>query len=160
VESYVQYSRALGLAPATDEKREVSRLPQFFADRQGWGRFVDQVAAVWSRLSDEEREHAAVLTTNYGEAGAIELLGGSRGIRAISGHNNHWLWGPGDATGAVLVVLARDPAPLEARFASVERVSETDCGDCMPYEDHLSIFVCRDPKIAFAQQWAALKHFD
>jgi hypothetical protein len=70
-ERYVQYSRALGFAPGTEEKKEVGRLPQFFADRQGWDQFVDQVAAAFDRLSPEERMRAAVLVANYGEAGAI-----------------------------------------------------------------------------------------
>ena len=33
---YVRYSRALGVAPSTEERQELGRLPQFFADRQGW----------------------------------------------------------------------------------------------------------------------------
>ena len=41
-------ARALGIAPLTEEKKAVGRLPQFFADRQGWDAFVDQVAAAWT----------------------------------------------------------------------------------------------------------------
>src|SRR5262249_51391438 len=43
VERYVRYSRALGQTPSTEEKKDVGRLPQFFADRQGWERMVDQI---------------------------------------------------------------------------------------------------------------------
>ena len=39
-DAYVRYSGALGVAPSTEEKKELGRLPQFFADRQGWDRFV------------------------------------------------------------------------------------------------------------------------
>jgi 4-amino-4-deoxy-L-arabinose transferase-like glycosyltransferase len=159
--AYVRYSRALGVAPATEEKKDLGRLPQFFADRQGWDRLVDQVAAAWDRLAPAERSSAAILAGNYGEAGAIELLGRNRGLVAISGHNNYWLWGPGDRTGDVLVVLSRHPERLQAIFRSVERAGETDCGDCMPYENHQPIFICRGlqpPPIA--ERWADLKHYD
>jgi hypothetical protein len=160
VDDYVRYSRALELAPATDERKALARLPQFFADRQGWGRIVDQVATAWDRLPEHERRHAAVLTSNYGEAGAIERLGASRGIRAISGHNSYWLWGPGATTGEVLIVLTRDRGWVDEHFASVERVGETDCGDCMPYENHLPILACRSPRIPLAELWPRIKHFD
>ena len=40
-------------------------LPQFFADRQGWDRFVDQVAAAVDRLSPDER--LSILRAYIGE---------------------------------------------------------------------------------------------
>src|SRR5262249_23482367 len=40
VDTYVRYSRALGMVPSNDEKGEIGRLPQFVADRQGLGRFA------------------------------------------------------------------------------------------------------------------------
>jgi len=158
--SYVAYSRALGIAPDTEEKKELGRLPQFFADRQGWNAFVDQVAAAFDRLAPAERAAAAVLVGNYGEAGAIEQLGRSRGLTAISGHNNYWLWGPAGRTGEVLIVVSRSRERQEQRFASVELAGEIDCGDCMPYENHLSIFICRGLKQPLAELWPQLKHFE
>jgi Dolichyl-phosphate-mannose-protein mannosyltransferase len=161
VDAYVRYSRALGMTPSTEEKKELARLPQFFADRQGWDRFVDQVATAYERLSPAERASAAVLTGNYGEAGAIEQLGRQRGLTAISGHNTYWLWGPSGRTGEVLIVLSRSRARQEERFVSVELAGETDCGDCMPYENHLPIFICRGLKPPpLAERWTAFKHYD
>lgn len=161
VETYVRYSRALGVAPDTEEKKQLARLPQFFADRQGWDRLVDQVAAAFDRLTPEERVRATVFTGNYGEAGAIEHLGRSRGLTAISGHNNYWLWGPAGHTGDVILVLSRSRAGEEDHFTSVELAGQIDCGDCMPYENHLSIFICRGLKPPpLAERWASLKHYD
>jgi hypothetical protein len=81
-------------------------------------------------------------------------------LRAVSGHNNYWQWGPQGATGDVMIVLSRRPELLRERFASVERVGETDCGDCMPYENHLPIFLCRGLRSSLADAWLALKHYD
>ena len=159
-DSYVKYSRALGVAPETEEKKELGRLPQFFADRQGWDAFVDRVAAAFDRLTPAERASAAVLVGNYGEAGAIEQLGRSRGLTAISGHNNYWLWGPAGRTGDVLIIVSRSRERQEQRFASVELAGEIDCGDCMPYENHLSIFVCRGLKQPLVELWPQLKHYE
>jgi 4-amino-4-deoxy-L-arabinose transferase-like glycosyltransferase len=160
VDAYVRYSRALGLAPASEEKHDLGRLPQFFADRQHWPLFVAQIGAAWDRLTPSEREHAAVLTGNYGEAGAIERLGRSRGMRAISGHNNYWLWGPDGATGDVLIVLSRDPSAWARQFDSLEQVGETDCGDCMPYENHLPILIGRRLHSPLPDLWPRLKHYE
>lgn len=160
VERYVRYASSLGIAPSTEEKKDVGRLPQFFADRQGWDRFVGQVGAAWDRLTPEERRVAAVFTENYGEAGAIETLGRSHGMVAISGHNNYWLWGPGEASGQVLLVLSRDASRLEPLFASVQLVDRIACGDCMPYENGLGLYLCRDLHQPLSGLWPRLKHYD
>ena len=159
-DTYVRYARALGQAPSTEEKKEVGRLPQFFADRQGWGSFVDQVTAAWHRLTPSERAHAAVYTGNYGEAGAIEQLRTDPRMVAISGHNNYWVWGPMGATGDALVVLSHNPERLRSLFTSVEQAGETHCGDCMPYENDVPIYVCRGLRGSLADLWPQLKHFD
>jgi Dolichyl-phosphate-mannose-protein mannosyltransferase len=159
-EAYVRYSRALGVAPSTEEKKDLGRLPQFFADRQGWDAFVDQVASAWNQLTPAERTSAAVLVGNYGEAGAIEQLGGARGLVAISGHNNYWLWGPHGRTGDVLVVLSTHPERLQQRFESIQFVARTDCGDCMPYENGIGIYICRGLRQPVAELWPLLKHYE
>jgi 4-amino-4-deoxy-L-arabinose transferase-like glycosyltransferase len=160
VDRYVRYSAALGAAPGTEERTALGRLPQFFADRQGWNRFVAEIEDVWHQLPADEQRRAVVMAGNYGEAGAIERLAGRRGLRAISGHNNYWLWGPDGATGDVLIVLTRNRARLEQFFTTVEQRSETDCGDCMPYENHLPIYVCRGLKTPLVQVWPSLKHYE
>jgi hypothetical protein len=157
---YVHYSAALGVAPGTEERNAVGRLPQFFADRQGWDHFVSSVEAVWTRLSPEDQRRAVVVALDYGEAGAIEHIGGARGLRAISGHNNYWLWGPDHASGDVMLVLSRRPDRLQQLFTQVAQVGETECGDCMPYENHLPIFVCRGLKIPMTTWWQGQKHFN
>jgi hypothetical protein len=157
-DSYVRYSRALGVAPSTEEKKDLGRLPQFFADRQGWDAFVAQMVAVRDALPSGDRARVAVLTGNYGEAGAIERL--APDLAAISGHNNYWLWGPQGRTGDVLIVLSRHPERLQRLFASVEKAGETDCGDCMPYENHIGIYVCRGMDPPLPQRWAEFKHYE
>jgi len=160
VDTHVRYSAALGVGPETEEKKDVGRLSQFFADRQGWDRFVDRVAQAWERIPPAERASAVVFAGNYGEAGAIEHLGRARGLRVVSAHNNYWQWGPQGATGEVMIVLSRRPEALRERFATVEQVGETDCGDCMPYENHIPIFLCRGIRRSLPEVWPALKHYD
>jgi hypothetical protein len=157
-DAYVRYSAALGVAPGTEERHDLGRLPQFFADRQGWPVFVDDVVSAWNRLTPDEQRDGAVFAGNYGEAGAIERL--APGIPVLSGHNTYWFWGPGGVTGRALVVLTRDDERLRTLFAEVEQVGSTSCGDCMPYERGLGIFVCRGLRAPLSRLWPEVKHFD
>ena len=121
IDAYVRYSRALGQAPSTEEKNELGRLPQFFADRQGWDVMTATIADVWNRLPPEDHADAAVLVCNYGEAGALERLVGATDIVAISGHNNYWLWGTHGRGTRVLIVLSGHPERLRTWCAGSSR---------------------------------------
>ena len=72
----------------------------------GWPRFAETVSTAWHRVPAGERRHTAIFTANYGEAGAIDLLGRTRALpRAFSGHNGFSEWGmpPGSDGHALLV---------------------------------------------------------
>ena len=85
-----------GDAGIKTETREVAELAQNFADRFGWEEMVASVAGVYEELPPEEQAEACILTGNYGEAGAIDFFGPEYGLpKAISGHNNYYLRGPG-----------------------------------------------------------------
>lgn len=157
---YAAYSAALGVTPSTEEKKDVGRLPQFFADREGWPEIASAVAASWNRLPVEERARAAVFVGNYGEAGAIEQLARGQGIPVISGHNNYWLWGPGDHPIDTLVFLSASRERHNERFASVEELGRIECGDCMPYENGQTIFLGRGLKKPLPELWRGLRHYD
>lgn len=163
VEDRIAYARALGRTPSTEERKEVGALPQFFADMHGWNETVDAVARAYGSLAPEDRAQVGIFTSNYGEAGAVDLLGRPHGLpRAASGHNNYWLWGPGDSTGEVVIMLLPATARprLEEAFASVEVVEIIECDHCMPYENHRPVFLCRRPRVPLAQMWPRLKHYD
>jgi hypothetical protein len=94
-ESLIAYTRSIGIAPPALENQEQGALPQIFADMHGWQELVDTVERVAASLPASEREHAVVLATNYGEAGALDVLGPARGLPpVVSGHNSYWFWLP------------------------------------------------------------------
>ncbi|MDE3154211.1 MAG: glycosyltransferase family 39 protein [Acidobacteriota bacterium] len=163
VPSYVAYARALGQKPSTEEKKAVGALPQFYADMQGWPQMVSDVARVYDQLSPADRMEAAIFAGNYGEAGAIDLFGPALGLPpAISSHNNYWVWGPRGYTGRIVVFLVPMAAKprLEQVFGSVVQAGQVECGDCMPYEEHQPIFVCRDPRMTLQQLWPRFKNYN
>lgn len=161
LDTYVRYARALGQEPGTDERKSLGRLPQFFADMQGWRGLAEAVAVAAARLADDERGRACVFGQNYGEAGAVEYFGRELHLPpAISAHNSWYLWGLGACSGEVLLVLGDDAFSLGRLFAEVELGATFDCRDCMPYEDELPIWIVRRPLADLAGLWPRIRHFD
>jgi hypothetical protein len=60
----------------------------------GWPQLAQQVATVWNALPAADRADAAVLGSNYGDAGAIAKWGQPLGLPApVSGHLTWRWWG-------------------------------------------------------------------
>jgi hypothetical protein len=161
VEQYIRYASAVGVTPPADERMRLGPLPQGFADMFGWEGFVAEIARAYQALGPEDRARCAIVVKNYGEAGAIDLFGPRYGLpRAISGHNTYWIWGPGSATGEVILMVGGKGEEEREWFASVEVVGRTpDHPYAMPYERNRTILLCRGLKIPMRQAWERAKEF-
>jgi hypothetical protein len=161
VDHYVRYAAAVGIGPSTDERHELGRLPQFYADMHGWRQMAEAVGGVVRALPEEDQAVACVFGQNYGEAGAMEYFGpGLELPPALSAHNSYWLWGPGGCSGEVLVVLGDRREGLEELFEAVELGATFTCRDCMPYENDLPIWVARRLRIPIPELWASIKNYN
>jgi hypothetical protein len=163
LETYLAYAEAVGDAPSSEERHELGRLKQFYADMVGWRSIAETVGVAAAKLDPADHARACVFVGNYGEAGAIEHFGRALDLPPpISGHNTWWLWGPGSCTGEVLLVMSRDRSRLDQLFESVELGATTACGDCMPYENGVPIWIARGPRegIDMATLWPSLKHYN
>ncbi len=162
VETFIRYSASLGIAPSSDEGKQLSRLPQYYADMFGWQEKVDAVARAFERLTPEERADCAIYASNYGQCGAIDFLGTARGLPdSIGSHNNYWIWGPRQYTGKLMLVLDDDLGGRESLFESCEVVEQVAHSDyALPYENDLRVFLCRGLKRPLAELWPEVKHYD
>lgn len=163
-ESFTRYVRWLhsdaSVRSSTAERAELAELPQYFADMFGWNELVDAVGRAYDSLPPQERDRAAIYAGNYGEAGAINFLGKARHLPdAVSGHNNYWLWGPGNRSGDVVIVVGASRAELQPLFATVEEVGRVQCRYCMPYENLRPVYICRGLKRPLPEIWPQLKHY-
>jgi hypothetical protein len=142
------------------ERREEGQLPQHFADRFGWKNMAT-VAGVYDSLPAEDRYGSCVFTANYGEAGTIDFFGPKYGLpEAISGHNSYYIWGPGECTGEVVISVGVPRRELETVFGDVEKEAMIRCEYCMPDENDLPVYVCRDPRMSLQELWPQVKHYD
>ncbi len=158
--AWIAYADTLHLRgkASKTETMENGALPQFYADRFGWQEEVDQITRVYQALTPEEQRHTVIVCDNYGEASAVNFLG--RGLpTAISGHNNYWLWGPGqpDITTAILVE-GSTVAHLQQFADSVQVAGQTGTEYSMPYE-HKHIFLLRGVRQTPGSMWADKKDY-
>lgn len=161
IEKFIAYQEFLGLAPSTQERHQMGTLPQHFADRFGWENMAETVATVYRRLPDEQQAEAVIFTSNYGEAGALEYYRHRYGLPpAISGHNNYWLWGPGQATGNVLISINVPPEVLERKFETVTPAEVIESPYAMPYETGLTVYVSTGIDTPLRETWERAKHFN
>jgi hypothetical protein len=160
VETYIRYQDFMGIQAPKTERHKFGKLPQSYADMFGWENMAATVAKVYNSLSPEERAKCAIFTNNYGEAGAIDFFGKKYGLpKAISGHNNYWLWGPGNYTGEIVITVGESLEDVKKTFDQVELGATVVSEYAMPYESDLPVYVCRKPKVSLQEVWSRTKDY-
>jgi len=133
------------------------------ADRFGWPQFIATLDRAYRALPPRDRARATILAGNYGEAGAIDLLGPDAGLpAAISPHNTYYFWGQGTTVTSGTVVIATDyqRANLTPYFASVRQAATVPAQDGIQNEEvGRPVFVCRGLRLPWPTVWARLKNF-
>ena len=156
-------ARYASLAPFKMPQTEThweGKLPMFLADRFGWPEMAQEVAQVYHSLSPEEQAKTAILTKNYGEAGAIDFFGPALGLpKAVSGHLSYFLWGPRQHTGEIIITLGLPYGDLSGYFDEVKQMATVKHPYAIPYET-VSIYLCRGLIQPLEDIWPAVKHWD
>lgn len=157
---YTKYAKALGMQPSTAENKVLAELPQFYADMFGWEDLAATVVSVYRNLPPEDQAKSLIYAQNYGEAGAISFFGKQFDLpRVVSGHNSYYLWGPGSQEPEVVIIVGGRMDDHLRVFEVVELAAVSTCEYCMPYENHLPIFVGRKMKKPVQEVWPATKNY-
>ncbi|WP_036570591.1 glycosyltransferase family 39 protein [Nocardioides sp. URHA0032] len=125
-------------------------------DTIGWPGYADQVRAVVDSLSPEEREHAVVFTTNYGEAGAMSWY--DVGLPAYSGHNGYRNWGPPPEDASPVVLVLETP-PDDFRGCELRDRLRNDTSTDNE-EVGAGVWVCDGPVGGWRAAWPRLVHYN
>ncbi len=128
----------------------------------GWSRFVRTVSRAWHRIPASARRHTAIFTANYGEAGAIDLLGSSLRLpRAYSGHNGFSEWGmPPARDTRVLLLGFQDPFDTPPAFDRCQILAIVNNGVGLDNQEQgLPVMFCGTTG-PWAALWPAMIHFD
>jgi hypothetical protein len=154
----------LPLAPINSRWwRKALKVNGDFAEEIGWPELVEAVARIRDSIPPNERSRMAILTGNYGEAGAINLFGPGYGLpTAISGINSFWERGYGSPPPETLIVLGYSRVFLEQHFESCELTGHVQNNCNVANEetkDHSEIFICRRLRGSWPEFWRNLRHY-
>jgi hypothetical protein len=146
---------SLGSTPVPD-------INQAAQDSVGWPAYVRQVAGAYRTLTPDERAHAIVFASNYGEAGAVDRYGGAYGLPAVySGQNQLYFQARPPDSATIAVVVGGQLDDLRASFASCAVLARLDNGvDVDNEEQGEPVAVCRNPVGGWAAVWPHTKHAD
>jgi hypothetical protein len=131
------------------------------AEQVGWPELVATVESAVSELPPDQRARAAILTANYGEAGALELLGSDL-PPVYSGHNSYWSFGaPPDALDVGVLVGWWSPEYRIALYATCRQAATIGNAVDMPNEENgAGVFVCTEPRAPWSVMWPGVHHLD
>ncbi len=160
VETFIRYQELFGGPPGSSEQKEIGVLPQGYADMFGNQELAVLVAEVYGELSASEQSRCTIFGMAYPQAGAIDFFGSRLGLpKAISTHNSYWLWGPGEATGEVMIVVGLRQETLREIFDQVTLARTFHHPYAMPWRNDMPIWVCRGLKAPLAELWPDWKEF-
>jgi len=160
IETFVRYQSHLPFElPKTERSFIGELLPQYYADEFPWPGMVAAVAGVYHSLTPEEQQRVAIFGSNYGQAGAIDFFGPQYGLpKAISGHQNYFLWGPRHYPGDIVILLGGLESEARQQFESVTVAATLQNPYAYRYENR-PILVCRGLKWDLQKDWARVKNW-
>jgi len=129
----------------------------------GWTELVQTVAGIRDSLPLGRRQDAGVLVGNYGEQGAIEILGSTYRLPPpISMTNSAWLRGYPVPPPSTLIVIGFSREAADSAFTSCRLAGHNGNPLGLQNEEsqaHPDIFVCSGPRKPWPEFWKEYQSF-
>ncbi len=123
----------------------------------GWNELVRTVAQIRDSLPPDEQAHLGITTGNYGEYGAIDILGRAYGLPApIGTTNSEWLRGYPTPPPTTLIVLGLSQSQADSIFTGCRLAGHNGNSEGIRNEEseyHPDIFVCGPPRVPWPELW-------
>jgi hypothetical protein len=129
----------------------------------GWQEELQTAASIFDSLPPQQRADAGIFAGNYGEAGAVEILGPAYHLPApISTTNSAWLRGYPVPPPTTLIVLGYSQTVANRAFTECRLAGHVRNSLGVENEesrDHPDIFVCGPPRLPWAEFWKDYQRF-
>lgn len=129
----------------------------------GWEELVQAVAGVRDALPADQKANLGIVVGNYGEMGAIEILGPAYHLpRPISLTNSGWLRGYPTPPPTTLIVVGWSLDQVDEAFTSCHLAGHSGNSSGVKNEeseDHADIFVCGGPRQSWPAFWEDHQRF-
>jgi hypothetical protein len=155
------YLAGMGLHFDIEEGKKGEPIPQWLADRIGWQELASDVSLVYNALPENEKQNTVIISTSYGEAGALELYGPEFGLPPVfATHNSFHSWGPPSDSVRTYIGVMIDIDDVRPRFDSVQEAKVFHCPDCTKPQQNIPIYILRGPKFSIEKEWPNFKNYN
>lgn len=153
IEKYVAY------AGLKEENGRVELMGDY-ADMFGWEEQVKLVDSVYRSLNPKERETCVLWAENYGEAGALKIIGKKYNLpNPISRHVSFWYWGFGNENATVWISLGNEKQAVDYIFEEVKLVKIITHKYAIGEENGIPLYICRKPKMDIEKWWKEYEEY-
>jgi hypothetical protein len=128
----------------------------------GWPELVRTVASIRDSQPPDQRANLGIIVGNYGEEGAIEILGSAYRLPApISAINSGWLRGYPTPPPTTLIVLGFSSHDALALFTGCKLAGHNGNSEGIINGESgfPDIFLCGPPRQPWPEFWEASPHF-
>jgi hypothetical protein len=134
-----------------------------FREEIGWNELVKTVAGIRDSLPPDQQNSVGILVGNYGEQGAIEILGRRYHLPPpISGTNSAWYRGYPTPPPSTLIVIGHSREYVNRTFADCRWAAHNTNRYGVHNEesdDHPDIFLCGGPRLPWPEFWKQYQSF-
>ena len=129
----------------------------------GWPQLVKTVAGIRDSLPPEQQASLGIVVGNYGEQGAIEILGPAYHLPSpISTTNSAWLRGYPTPPPTTLIVIGVSREEVDSIFTGCRLAGHNGNAEGIRNEEllyHPDIFVCGPPRLPWPDLWTKHQSF-
>lgn len=129
----------------------------------GWDELVRTVAGIRDSLPPNQQASLGILVGNYGEQGAIEMLGPAYHLPApISMTNSAWLRGYPQQPPSTLIVIGFSKDAADRRFTACRVAGHNGNSQGVKNEEsqnYPDVFVCGPPRTPWPEFWKENQRF-
>jgi hypothetical protein len=123
----------------------------------GWPELTKAARDAYAALPTAEREHAVILTGNYGSASALRRFAPE--LPVVSAHNDLWLEGPPPESATTVLTIGYSPRYLEQLCRSITPIGVvTNDAGLANQEANRTMYRC-ERGTPWATIWPSLKHY-
>lgn len=138
------------------ENGSIHSLPQDYADMLGWEELTQVTSKAYEQI--EDKKAAFIYGENYGEAGAINIIGKKYGLPdPISFSESFQYWVPKrfdpDITSVVYIHHGPPGEDVKTLFRKISVVGSITNPDSREFG--LTVYLCQDPVSSFNEFWTA-----
>lgn len=125
-----------------------------YADMFGWREQVQLADSIYRSLPPEDQRRCIFWAENYGEAGAIRIIGNRE---PVCRHGSFWTWGPGPLPGEVAISIGNEAEVVERLYEERQLIRVLKHPYAIDEENNIPVYLCRKPKVKLKEIWPGLE---